>query len=122
MTERRTREIHEKRKLDSQQIYDSGELVASAAAAISLIAKSAPAEACLAFKDKALEEFRKGTREYRIKRILHIEEFLHQNVESFHPNARDSDIAFQTRRLDIISRICKAEIADGQMAVDTANL
>jgi hypothetical protein len=122
MAERLTNQTHEKRRIDAQQIHDLGSLYASAAASISFIANSAPPEACIAFKEKAAEEYGKKSRDQQIKSLLHIQEFLAETADTFHPRARDNSIAFQTRRLEIISRICRANIAEGNMAVDTADL
>jgi hypothetical protein len=106
---------------ESKDLSEMGQLWASTHAAFLLLTGN-PLEVCLKAKEKLIERYDRSHRKGKILMITQTNNLCAAMADSLNPGFRESDLALQTRRLELISKIVKAEISEGEEAGQVVNL
>ncbi len=112
---------HEKRKRKSIELEEQGPLVAATIATIALMSGN-PLESYKKVQNRSLDDFSQSSRRRRLIIVCGLQQRCIEMAEFLNPGCKESNIAFHTRRLDLIETIIKSEIAEGLLAVNTADL
>ena len=102
-------------------ISEQGPLVAAGVAAIALLTKN-PIESCIKERERALNSFNQAERSRKIDMITSLQETCAEIAGILSPGSNESNLAMNTRRLDIIQKLVINEIAEGPMVGDVADL
>jgi len=101
---------------EAQRIRDMRDLIASTKAAISLLMGVDPASA-LKTKQRTAEFLKSSGRNESIRQAMEVDEYCAFLGDRLKRGSLESELAFQTRRLDILSRIIKSDLTEGNQAI-----
>lgn len=117
-----TPQEHILRRKESLAINEAGPLIAATRASV-VHYMGTPLDSAITLRDQTLGYFQNGsTRQQKISCIKETELLCRRLSSTINPGCHESSIAFNTRRLNVIQQIVKSEIAEGKLAVDTADL
>jgi len=111
------------RRAEAIVIQDAGSLIASTRAAISFFLGDSSPEKAAVNKKEILTRYNKASRNERIALIVETEILGRQLAEQINPPGfRETNFAYHARRQNLLVALLKANITQGDEAVDVADI